>query len=292
MEHKDNLETNNVVENAEAKATEEKEKKKGGIGAWIYRLLIVALLGVMCFSGYNLYKIYDGYHESKVIYNDLADEVGAGKKTGTDNTRLHIDWESLLGKCGDVKAWIRDPKTVINYPVVQGANNNEYLYRAITGEPNNGGTIFIDAGCEDPFNVFLTVLYGHRMKDGSMFKALVNYFGSGGAEYYKEHPTIELYTFAKTESGYVQNNFDIEVFACATIDGTDMAWYEMEYTGDIATDMSINQAYLDRALAVNELETGKDFSLEPTDHIVMMSTCTKELDDNRQVVWGKLVKAD
>ena len=278
--------------NEEVKATEEKEIKKGGIGVWIYRILIVVLLGVMGFSGYNLYKIYDGYHESKVIYNDLADEVGAGKKTGTDNTRLHIDWENLLGKCGDVKAWIRDPKTVINYPVVQGANNNQYLYTAITGEPNNGGTIFIDAGCEDPFNVFLTVLYGHRMKDGSMFKPLVNYFGSGGAEYYKEHPTIELYTYAKTESGYIQNNFDIEIFACATIDGTDMAWYEMEYTGDVATDMSINQAYLDRALSVNELETGEEFSLGPADHIVMMSTCTKELDDNRQVVWGKLVKAD
>ena len=79
----------------ETQAALKKEKKKSGIGAWIYRIIILALICVMGYSGYNIFRIYSEYEEGTVIYEDLADDVGAGKLTGTDNSRLHLDWAGL-----------------------------------------------------------------------------------------------------------------------------------------------------------------------------------------------------
>ena len=62
-----------------------------------------------------------------------------------------VDFDALVKKNKDVKAWIYSKDTVINYPVVQGKDNQYYLYRMINGEWNGKGSIFIDYRCENPF---------------------------------------------------------------------------------------------------------------------------------------------
>ena len=275
----------------EAQAKRKKEKK-GGIGAWIYRIIILILLGVMLFSGYNIWRIYSEYEEGKVIYEDLADDVGAGKLTGIDNSRLHLDWTGLQEKNKDVCAWIRCKDTVLNYPIVSGENwdsapayNDHYLVTTITGENNGKGTLFVDHSCDNPFRSFLTIIYGHRMKDGSMFKLLTEYFGDTGPAYYEKHPTFELYTPKK--------NFDIHIFACAKVDETDTSIYKYNFLdawGEV--DEEAKQAYLDRIKEVDQFMANPDVEVTSQDLIVMMSTCTAELDDYRLVVWGKLVPVD
>ncbi|MBP3815460.1 MAG: class B sortase [Firmicutes bacterium] len=275
----------------ETKETKEK-KKKGGVGAWIYRIIILALVGVMGFSGYNIYKIYHEYEVGKVIYDDLAEDVGAGKKTGTDNTRLHLDWDKLKETNKDVCAWIRCKDTQLNYPIVEGKAwpdrdrfHDYYLARTITGEWNGKGTIFCDYLCEDPFNEFLTITYGHRMKDGSMYKMIVEYFGDSGIDFYEKHPTMELYTQAR--------NYDIEIFACARVYSGDMEIYKFDFVdanGD--EDPAQKDAYIRRVLSINELKADTGLTVTASDKLILMSTCTTNLDENRDVVWGRLVPVD
>ena len=289
------------LEEENLKPQEEEKKKKGGFGLWLYRIIMVLLIGIMAFSGYKVYSIYSEYSEGTAIYNDLADEVGAGKKGNNkpqpeevDDGKLHLDWPKLIEMSGDIKAWIRDVNTVINYPVVQGSNNDYYLYRTFTGEENGKGTIFIDANCQYPFQDFMTILYGHRMKDGSMFKPLIDYFGSGGSDYYAAHPTIELFTYQMVDGQPVQKDYLIHIFACATIDSTDAEWYRMNFKDVFGEDdEEWMQEYLNRVLSVNELYVAaENVSVGPQDKIIMMSTCTAALDDNRQVVWGKLLPVE
>ena len=270
-----------------------KKKKKGGIGIWIYRLIIFALVCVMGFSAYQIYDIYDEYEEGTTIYNDFADAVGAGKTSGVDNTRLrNLDWKSLKEKSDDVIAWIRCKDTVLNYPIVEGSKwesatqySEYYLARTITGEYNGKGTLFVDHSCKNPFDSFLTIIYGHRMKDGSMFKLLPSYFGESGIDYYNEHPVFELYLEDK--------DFDLEIFACAKVDETDGEIYRYDFTDATGRDdVSEKQVYLDRIYAINELMADTNVNVTANDRIVMMSTCTAELDNHRLVVWAKLVPVE
>ena len=260
----------------------EEKKNKKGIAVWFYRILIFALLGVMAFSGYNLYKIYSEYHEGTVIYNDLADEVGAGKGKDTDG-RLQIDWIALKDKNADTIAWLRCKDTPLNYPIVQGDNNDYYLYYTYSGEENGKGTIFVDVNVERPFLDFNTIMYGHRMKDGSMFKTISKYFGSEGADFYEEHPTMELYTPEK--------DYDVYIFAAVTVDATEMEWYRMDFKDDDGVENpELKREYLDRVRSGNERPEADKVDVGINDRIIMMSTCTAQLDHRREVVWGKLVE--
>ncbi len=264
-------------------ATEKKKKKKGGFGTWMYRGVMVILLCIVAFSGYKVYSIWNEYHSGTVAYDDIAEAAGAKedkrpfrRKTEeeTEPARLEIDWEALKEKGPDAKAWLRSPDTSINYPVVQGADNDYYLYRIMTGEYNRKGSLFIDYRIAEPFEEFLTIIYGHRMMDDSMFNSLGNYFDD--KEYFKKHGVMELYT--------PEGSFDLKLFGAANVNAADEGIYNM-----YLTDEASQEQYITWILEHNEL-LGYDDSVEvgPGDRIVMLSTCTYDPGDDRIVVWGKL----
>lgn len=261
-----------------------KDKKKSKVGDYIYRTIMAILIFVMLFSGYKVYSIYKNYNVGTTVYDDVAEEVGA---TPIDlahfDTRLDIDWAKLKAKNSDVKAWLRNMGTVINYPIVQGSDNDYYLERLIDGTWNDKGTLFVDFRCKDPFNDFLTIIYGHRMRDKSMFYTLGEYFEGRQNPYFSEHPTMELYTPGK--------NYDLQIFGAAEIESTDGTLYNFNIY-----DEEDKQAYIDWILNHNEL-AGYDnrFTVTPEDRIVMLSTCTlrgSANDSHRVVVWGKLTEVE
>jgi SrtB family sortase len=90
----------------------------------------------------------------------------------------------------DYIGWIRIAGTEIDYPVARGADNGEYLSTTFSGKKNASGAIFMDSRCADGFDGF-ALLYGHNMKDGSMFAGLNRYRESG---YREEHPEITMIT--------------------------------------------------------------------------------------------------
>lgn len=241
------------------------EKKKSGI---VYKLVMFILIAIIVFCLYKVGSILLGYHEGNQQYTQVQQVAGTEE---AEQFTGDVDFESLAKQNADVRAWIYSEGTTINYPVVQGPDNDYYLYRMFNGEYNGAGSIFIDYRNQHPFEDFNTIVYGHRMKDGSMFRSLVDY---RDADFYRAHKTMLLTT--------PDAKYDIHVFSVVTVPA-DSDLYQLEFADDAE-----KQAYIDRV--ISESETKMDVSVSASDRIVMMSTCTFEIDDGRLCVYGKLVE--
>lgn len=241
------------------------EKKKKG--TLVFDIIIVVLLCVIAFSLFKVITILDQYSQGTQVYNEIAEN------TDTTGDSLDVDWDALRKKNQDVVAWLYSEGTVINYPVVQGEDNSYYLHRLLNGEYNFKGTLFVDYRVENPFEDFNTIIYGHRMKDGSMFHSLINYREQ---DYYEAHKVMELAT--------PDHQYEIEVFAAVTIPA-DSDMYECVFNTE-----GEKEEYLTEIQKESVLNT--DVTVTSEDRIVMMSTCTYEFDNARVVVYGKLVEKD
>lgn len=244
------------------KPAEGKKKRKSDV---VFKIIIIILI---CIIGVSLYKVSTilwEYHQGSKQYDQVKEVANTEKST--DN----IEWKSLMNKYKNVKAWLYSKNTVINYPVVQGNDNSYYLHHMVNGKTNWKGTLFIDYRCKKPFQDHLTIIYGHHMNDGSMFRSLVNYRKH---DYYVKHPKMLLIT--------PDAKYDIEIFAVDTIP-SDSDKYKFYFSGD-----ADKQAYLNWIRKKSELNT--KVKVSSNDKLVMLSTCTYEFEQARLVVYGKLVK--
>ena len=139
-----------------------KNKKGGRKGRLLTRKMIkVALIATLSISCWEIGKKQISYKQSTVTYNKIERE-----KNNTDNVQdflAHNDFD-----------WITITDTAINYPLVQGEDNNYYISRNYQGENDIAGSIYYDA-YDKPFNETLTIIYGHSMRNGTMFNNL-HYF--------------------------------------------------------------------------------------------------------------------
>lgn len=112
-----------------------------------------------------------GYQQSREAYDNLAQYITLDDSEG-DGVPV-VDWDALAEISEDIVAWIYIPNTNINYPVVQGDTNDEYLRALPDGTYNSGGSIMLDSSQIAPGMVEQqTTIYGHHMSDGSMFYTL------------------------------------------------------------------------------------------------------------------------
>lgn len=102
-----------------------------------------------------------------------------------------IDFEALWEINEDVVAWIRIPDTRIDYPVLQGRDNEQYLHTDIEGNDSVAGAIYLDMDDAPDFSSLHNILYGHHMKNGTMFKDVVFYKEQ---DFFDEHQDIYIYT--------------------------------------------------------------------------------------------------
>ena len=188
------------------------------------------------------------------------------------------DWSELRGDCEDIIGWIICDDSVMDYPIAQGEDNDYYLYTTNYGVTDGVGIPFVDFRCEKPFKGFLTVLYGHRMRNGTMFKHISNYFYEDGEDFYDRYHIYKIYT--------PTHSYALKIFAWARVSETDGNTYDFELCTGKETRWE-KQEYLDYVESINQLEHPK-YKATVDDHLVMMSTCTAELDEDREVVWGKL----
>ena len=162
---------------------------------------------MQCFSGYQLYeqtkdyrnggKEYDKVEKEAVeilseeIEEDGEEDSETEKKT-IDKTLYRVDFEKLRQMNEDVVGWIRfDEPEVINYPLVQTDDNDKYLTTTFEGNGNKVGALFLDRINEADFEDENTFIYGHNMKNGSMFGRLRKYKKES---FYKEYPYFYIYT--------------------------------------------------------------------------------------------------
>ena len=180
-----------------------------------------------------------------------------------------MDFTALRAVNSDVLGWILIPDTVISYPMVQGSDNSYYLKHTWRLSSSVVGAIFMEAQCSADFSDFNTIIYGHRMNNGSMFAGLAKY---KNISYYKNHPTVYITDDAGSRA--------YQIFAA----------YEVSVTGDTyrlgLTEEADKQAYIDYCLSQSLYDPG----IVPTvyDSIVTLSTCTGRGHATRWVVQAVL----
>ena len=253
-------------------------------------VLIVALLGVFLYSGCQLTKTVHQYNEADRFYATQSGKYTSfseEQQSGVEQPRIPgrsvddipeireisprvVDFSALLQDNPDVKAWLYSPGTVIDYPVVQGKDNDYYLHRLLDGSYNPNGTLFIDYRCEGDFSGKHTVIYGHHMQNRSMLATITEYRKQ---EYYDEHPVMYL----NTPGG----NYRLDVFSGF------VTWYDSRaYLFDFIDDREFEEWY---TLMQSYSDFESEVELSPEDRVVTLSTCTYEYDNARYVLMAKMV---
>lgn len=180
---------------------------------------------------------------------------------------IEINLEALKEINSDVIGWIVIPHTEISYPIVQGEDNSYYLKHTWDKENNNVGAIFMEARNSAELNDFNTIVYGHRMRDNSMFGRLKYYVDQ---EYWKQHPQI----YVIDESG--GHKYDIFAAYEVTVeDGVFDINFESEEE---------KQKYINECLEKSVINT--KIVPEVKDEILTLSTCTANGKTNRWIVQG------
>lgn len=259
--------------------------------------LCVFLLTLFFFSVWKILSIMRDYKTAERRYSALSDSVvsaqapaqpaptpapetegsdQAGSEAETsmrERSPVSVDFAELGKLCGDVVGWLYLPNTPINYPLVQGQDNSYYLHRFLDGSENGGGTLFVDFVCPSDFSGRNTIIYGHNMRDGSMFALIDDY---ADVRFYEQHPVMYLNT--------PKQNYRIEFFSGFTTDPESFV-----YSVDFASENDY-VAFLNSLLASSEIRCGTTVS--SSDRVVTLSTCTYSGEDVRFVLCGKLVEID
>ena len=191
----------------------------------------------------------------------------------TDDPQLQamaeINLAALRQVNPDVVGWIRIPDSEVDYPIVQGSDNEYYLTHRWDGKSLAAGAIALECSTLPDMTAFHTILYGHNMADGSMFASLRRY---RRAAYWQSHP----YVYLATDQGC----FRYEVFSAyqAAVDGG---------TNTLGLDQSGEQEdYIQMAVQNTVIATG----IRPvtSDRILTLSTCSGAGYETRWVVHARL----
>jgi len=181
-----------------------------------------------------------------------------------------VDFDALGEINPDIVGWILLEGTQINYPVVQGRDNAHYLNHLFDGRRNATGAIFVDSYNQPGFTDRNTIIYGHHMRDGSMFAVLERYRGQ---YFFNAHPWIFLLT--------PERNYVIQLVAGYTSNVQSSAW-RLDFADDVEVEAWINERR-ERSDFVSDAE------VRPTDRFVTLSTCSWAFNNARYVVVGRLI---
>lgn len=155
----------------------------------IVDMVLVLFVGVILGGGILLLSEIYGYAADRKTYGTIQQQAVA--TPSSDSTHRSIDFEYLLEVNPGTCSWITIPDTNIDYPIVQGEDNKFYLKHDMNGDDSHAGAIFLDCECSADMTDIKTIIYGHNMKDGSMFHDLHNF--RKDASFGKSHPYMYLY---------------------------------------------------------------------------------------------------
>lgn len=180
-----------------------------------------------------------------------------------------MDLEALREVNADVVGWIRIPDTDINYPLMQGEDNEYYLERTWNDQKSVTGSIFLEHRNSTELTDFNTIVYGHNMRDGSMFAGLRKFHQQA---YWEKHP----YVYIRSDLGV----YRYEIFSSYLAD-VDSGTYGLAFSQE-----ETRNRFLTNALENSVIET--DISPEITDRILTLSTCSGIGYSTRWVVHARL----
>lgn len=207
----------------------------------------------------------------KDFTSDMAEEdVQKAQEEIREIPPIEVDFESIQRTYGNVIGWIYCEGTVINYPVVQGTDNAYYLKHAYDGTYTTSGSIFIDCDNKADFSDSNTIIYGHHMRNKTMFAPLGSWEEQS---FYEEHPVIWLLT--------PEQDYKIVLFSAYTTSSKSETYTIFEGPSE-----ELN-FYLQNAAAKSKFQT--EIMFEEGERYVTLSTCSYAFDNARSVLHGKLI---
>lgn len=242
--------------------------KKAAMAARVGNRILSIMAGILILLmlSYGMYSLWDTY---KIYANSFADEELLKFRPtddGEDNPTLK-DLEKLNP---DVKAWIQVPKTNIDYPVVQGQDDMEYINKNVYGEFELSGAIFLSCLNKDDFSDPYNLVCGHNMKNGGMFADVADFTNK---EYFETHQKGKLYLTDATRK--------IRFFACMKVTAADAKIYHPDgYRKENLKDL------LDYIQA-NAVQY-RDVNVADENSLIALSTCSEAETNGRVVLIGKL----
>lgn len=242
--------------------------KKAAMAARVGNRILSIMAGILILLmlSYGVYSLWDTY---KIYANSFADEELLKFRptdAGEDNPTL----KDLKKLNPDVKAWIQVPKTNIDYPVVQGQDDMEYINKNVYGEFELSGAIFLSCLNKDDFSDPYNLVYGHNMKNGGMFADVADFTNK---EYFETHQKGKLYLTDTTRK--------IRFFACMKVTAADAKIYHPDgYRKENLKDL------LDYIQA-NAVQY-RDVNVADENSLIALSTCSEAETNGRVVLIGKL----
>lgn len=236
-------------------------------------ILLAICLCVFIFSAYNIYKYLSEENANKKLNNDLMEKaIIETPNDNNDNAQenenilpISVDFSVLKQENEDIVGWLYLEDSPINYPVVQSNDNDYYLRRLVNGEYNIAGSLFMDYRNASNLENNNTIIYGHNMKNNTMFGSLQEYKSQ---DYYDNHKVMYYFTSEK--------NYIIELFT----------GYTISVESDIYDLSVIDSSKLEEWISKSDFESNTKVTEE--DKIITLSTCAYEYDGARYIVMGVL----
>ena len=279
-----------------------RRKRTKTLGDVIRLIVMLAALAVFLYSGYTLYGFYKEYKKSSDEYDNLENSYAVDQEQESENIdnledddalqsisgqevrtvledgeektlpvlKNPIDFTQLLSVNSDIVGWLRIRALDISYPVVQGKDNDYYLHRTFEKTDNFAGCLFVNSYNMGDFTDQNTIIYGHNMKNGSMFGKLKNF---SDPEVSKKSRYFWIFT-----PDFI---YQYRIFSASVVDKTGLT-YQISFTDD-EFDQFISRAYS------NSVVDNQGVTVTKEDRIVTLSTCTGD-DSTRFVVMGKLAQ--
>jgi len=239
----------------------------------IYALLLCILISVLAVCLWKMLGGLGSYAEGRAYYSDAAERHVSESKAappGQSDTSaalaapISVDFAVLSQEYPDIIGWIYSEGTAINHPIVQTDNNDTYLHAAPDGSYLYAGSIYADYRSIPAFSCVNTVIYGHRMADGSMFAALRDYRDES---YYPEHSEIWILT--------PERDYCAKVIAGAIVPADDGIY-------NAITDADAVRKNVGRLIENSTFAS--EYEWDGIAPIVTLSTCTYEFNNARYVL--------
>ena len=263
------------------KQPEQKKKKKSDV---LLTIALIAAIVVFCYAAFNLYHIYTEYKKGTDEYNQIeemavterdADSAEVAGPSAQIKPPIEVDFDKLKSVNEDVVGWIYvDALPDISYPIVKGKDNQTYLHQTYEKNYNFAGTIFVDYENSGDFSDCNTLVYGHNMKNGSMFGHLKKFREDD--KLYKQDKYFWILT--------PERNYRYEIITAYTTGVNSDTYTLFKGPGEEF------EKYLETIKGYSEIQTD-DTDLTIKDKIVTLSTCTGN-ESTRFVVQGKRVDAE
>ena len=260
---------------------EESREKKRKRGKAVNTIIIIAALAVIAFCLYKIIPLILDYRNSANTYDELSGEVVVNDEEEEEEEEeeswktVLIDFDSLTAINEDVVGWIRFDdleELPIDYPILYSGDNSTYLRTDLYMQSVTAGSIFIEGLNSPYFDDYHTIIYGHNMRNETMFGTLKKYRLEEG--FWEDHQYFTIYTQEKA--------MRFQIFSYEHV-AADSTIYTVGFSpGDTY------QEFIDTLVEGSMYDTGIVPDVE--DRIVTLSTCTSAGDDYRFVIHAVCVE--